>query len=400
MQILVFNCGSSSLSYKLFTAEDPEALSIVGSGKAHRVGVTGTEPAFIEHRFKTEQVRQVTQIPNHLQAAKLIFDFLHERKLPVEAIGHRFVHGGMLFDCTTQLTPKTLATLERCLPLAPLHNPNSMTVIRAALEAYPGVPEYATFDTAFHATLPPEASTYALPYAIAEHYGFRKYGFHGLSYQSVTESAARYLNRNLVGLKVIACHLGTGGASAAAIRDGQSIETTMGYSPLPGLIMSTRSGDLDPTVVLELCAQHGYTPTQVTRMLNHESGLLGISGFSSDIRDILRRRDEQGDARAELAFAAYSHRLKLALGSLIAVLGGLDVLIFTDDVGLKVPEVRAAACAGMDWCGIRLDPERNEAAHGEAIAEIGADRVRVLVVPNDEEGIIAAEGLRLLQKTL
>ena len=400
MQILIFNCGSSSLSYKLFTGETPEALQIVGAGKAHRVGVTGTEPAFIEHRFKAEQVRQVTQIPNHLQAAKLIFDFLHERKLPVEAIGHRFVHGGTMFDCTTQLTPKTLATLERCVPLAPLHNPNSMTVIRAALEVYPGVPEYVTFDTAFHATLPPEASTYALPHELVERYGFRKYGFHGLSYQSVMESATRYLDCTLAGLKIVACHLGTGGASAVAIRDGHSIETTMGYSPLPGLIMSTRSGDLDPTIALELCDQHGYTPAQVTRMLNHESGLLGISGFSSDIRDILRRRDEQGDVRAALAFAAYSHRLKLALGSLIAVLGGLDVLIFTDDVGLKMPEVRAAACAGMDWCGIRLDPERNEAAHGETITEIGADRVRVLVIPNDEEGIIAAEGLRLLQKTM
>lgn len=400
MQILVFNCGSSSLSYKLFTGEAPEALCIVSSGKAHRVGVTGTEAAFIEHRYGAEQIRLVTPIRDHLQAAAFVFDFIRARALTVEAIGHRFVHGGAMFDRTTQLTPETLPALERCLPLAPLHNPNSMAVIHAALDAYPGVPEYVTFDTAFHATLPPEASTYALPYAIAERYGFRKYGFHGLSYQSVTESAARYLNCNLVGLKAIACHLGTGGASAAAIRNGKSIETTMGYSPLPGLIMSTRSGDLDPTIALELCAQHGYTPAQVTRMLNHESGLLGISGFSSDIRDILRRRDEQGDARAALAFAAYSHRLKLAVGSLIAVLGGLDVLIFTDDVGLKVPEVRAAVCAGMEWCGIRLDPEKNEAAHGETIAEIGTDRVRVLVIPNDEEGIIAAEGLRLLQKAI
>ncbi|MBN1921783.1 MAG: acetate/propionate family kinase [Anaerolineae bacterium] len=396
MQILVFNCGSSSLSYKLFNGETPEALHIVSAGKAHRVGVTSDEAAFIEHRYGTEQVRLVTPIPDHLQAATLVFDFVRSRGLTVEAIGHRFVHGGTIFGRSTQLNPETLPMLERCLPLAPLHNPNSMAVIHAAFNAYPGVPEYVTFDTAFHATLPPEASTYALPHAIVERYGFRKYGFHGLSYQSVMESTARYLDHDLEGLKIVACHLGTGGASAAAIRDGQSIETTMGYSPLPGLIMSTRSGDLDPTIVLELCAQHGYTPEQVTHMLNHESGLLGISGFSSDIRDILRRRDEQGDARAALAFAAYSHRLKLALGGLIAVLGGLDVLIFTDDVGLKVPEVRAAACAGMDWCGIRLDPEKNGAAHGETIAEIGADRVRVLVIPNDEEGIIAAEGLRLL----
>lgn len=371
---------------------------MIGSGKAHRVGVTGTEAAFIEHRYGAEQIRAVTPIRDHLQAAALVFDFVRTRNLTIEAIGHRFVHGGTLFDRTTQLTQETLPALEHCLPLAPLHNPNSMAVIHAALDAYPGVPEYVTFDTAFHATLPPEAITYALPYAIAERYGFRKYGFHGLSYQSVTESAARYLNRNLVGLKVVACHLGTGGASAAAIQNGKSIETTMGYSPLPGLIMSTRSGDLDPTIALELCAQYGYTPAQVTQMLNHESGLLGISGFSSDIRDILRHRDEQGDARAALAFAAYSHRLKLAVGSLIAVLGGLDVLIFTDDVGLKVPEVRAAVCTGMEWCGIRLDSEKNEAAHGETVAEIGAGRVQVLVIPNDEERIIAAEGLRLLQK--
>ncbi len=370
---------------------------MLSSGKAHRVGVTGAEPAFIEHHYGAVRSQLVTPIPDHLRAAELVFEFLRDRDLTVDAVGHRFVHGGTAFDRAALLTSETLPMLERCLPLAPLHNPNSMVVIRAAFAAYPDVPEYAAFDTAFHAALPPEAYVYALPCELADQYGFRKYGFHGLSYQSVMETTARYFNGSLGDLRIVACHLGTGGASAAAIRDGRSIETTMGYSPLPGLIMSTRTGDLDPTVVLELYDRVGYTPAQITWLLNHESGLLGLSGFSSDIRDILRRRDEQGDGRAALTFAAYTHRLKLAIGSLIAVLGGLDVLIFTDDVGLQVPEVRAAACADMAWCGICLNAEKNRVALGDVIAEIGAGRVRVLVVPNDEEAVIAAEGLRLLR---
>jgi acetate kinase len=407
LNILIFNCGSSSLSYKVFRTTDFRHLSVVLSGKAHRVGVQGTEDAFIEHRLDAETFRETRPIRNHREAATLVITFIRERDIPIDLIGHRFVHGGSLFQRSTLLDAGQLERLERCLPLAPIHNPNSLSVIHATREALPGVRQYVTFDSAFHASIPEYAHTYALPRALVEEHGFRKYGFHGLSYQDVTQKAAGFLGRSLGELRIVACHLGTGGSSVAAVRGGRSVDTSMGYSPLAGLVMSTRSGDIDPILPLHMVERCGYTASEVARILNKQSGLLGISGFSSDIRDLIHAMDkredmspltEDGRQRARLAFEMYVYRLKQTIGSMAASLGGLDVLLFTDTVGLECPEVRAAACAEMGWCGVALDPARNRRATGETIARVSHDGapVEVLVVPNDEELVIGMEGLSLL----
>ena len=407
MNILIFNCGSSSLSYKVFQTTGSQSLAVVLAGKAHRVGVQGTDDAFIEHHLDGETFKDVVPIANHREAAALVLTFLQAHAIPVDVVGHRFVHGGTIFQRSTFLDAEQLTLLERCLPLAPIHNPNSLSVIHAALEALPGVPQYVTFDSAFHASIPEVAYTYALPWSLAEEYGFRKYGFHGLSYQDVTQKAARFLGVPLESLRVVACHLGTGGSSVAAVRDGKSVDTSMGYSPLSGLIMSTRSGDVDPLLPLHMVERCGYTVAEVDHILNKESGLLGVSGFSSDIRDLILAMDRQQDPppgverdrrRARLAFEMYVYRLKKTIGGMIAALGGLDVLVFTDTVGLECPEVREAACAEMEWCGIALDPVRNRRATGEVAARVSPDGapVHVLVVPNDEERVIGLEGLRLL----
>jgi acetate kinase len=407
LNILVFNCGSSSLSYKVYRAAGSQHLVPILAGKAHRVGVQGTENAFIEHHLDGETFRKVLPIRNHREAATLVITFIRERDVPVGLIGHRFVHGGSLFQRSTLLDAEQLDRLECCLPLAPIHNPNSLSVIHAAREALPGVRQFVTFDSAFHAAIPEYAYTYALPRALVEEHGFRKYGFHGLSYQDVTQKAAGFLDVPLEELRIVACHLGTGGSSVAAVRGGKSVDTSMGYSPLAGLVMSTRSGDIDPILPLHMVERCGYTVPEVTRILNKQSGLLGVSGFSSDIRDLIRAMDERGDIsprteddrqRARLAFEMYVYRLKQTIGSMAAALGGLDVLLFTDTVGLECPEVREAACAGMDWCGIALDPARDRRATGETIARVSPDGapVEVLVVPNDEELVIGMEGMRLL----
>jgi acetate kinase len=407
LNILVFNCGSSSLSYKVYRTAGSQHLVPVLAGKAHRVGVQGTVNAFIEHHLDGETFRKALPIRNHRGAATLVITFIRERDVPVDLIGHRFVHGGSLFQRSAFLDAEQLERLERCLPLAPIHNPNSLSVINAAREALPGVCQYVTFDSAFHASIPEHAYTYALPRALVEEHGFRKYGFHGLSYQDVTQKAAGFLGVPLEELRIVACHLGTGGSSVAAVKGGKSVDTSMGYSPLAGLVMSTRSGDIDPILPLHMVERCGYTVPEVTRILNKQSGLLGVSGFSSDIRDLIRAMDERGDMSrcteddrqsARLAFEMYVYRLKQTIGSMAAALGGLDVLLFTDTVGLECPEVREAACMEMDWCGIALDPARNRQVTGETIARVSPDGApaKVLVVPNDEELVIGMEGLNLL----
>jgi len=398
MNILIFHCGSSSLSYKIFRSTDANTLAVLAAGKAHRVGVTGTAEAFIEHHLAGQTHQNVEPMATHQAAAALVFNFIQEQAIEIDIIGHRFLHGGTLFQTTTLLDHSQLARLEQCLPLAPVHNPPMFEVIQLSMDRLPAVPQYIALDSAFHATMPDYAYRYALPRQFSDEYDFRKYGFHGLSYQDVTEKTAQFLGQSLADLRIVACHLGTGGSSVAAIKDGRSLDTSMGYSPLPGLIMSTRSGDIDPILIFHLIERYGYTVAEVNDILNKQSGLLAVSGLSSDMRDLIRAKDE-GHERAGLAFAMYVHRLKLYIGSMAAILGGLNTLVFTDDVGLLCPEVRAAACAEMDWCGLRLEPDRNRQATGQTIAQIspaGAP-VTVLVVPNDEEMVIGREGLKLLQ---
>lgn len=395
MRILVFNAGSSSLGYKLY--ETSGRRRVVRRGKAHRVAVQGDEPSFIEHVSGDGQSsRDVINLPDHRTAAHLILKLLEQCNEPIDAIGHRFVHGGEYFDRTVRVDDTTLPKLQACAPMAPIHSPAALSIIDECRSQRPNTPSFVVFDTAFHAHLPVQAREYAIPKRLRQ-LGYRKYGFHGLSYQSVMLALRQYLPEDVSDKRLIVCHLGTGGSSVAAIHHGRSVDTTMGYSPLPGLVMSTRCGDLDPSVVADLVQRQGMTLAEVMSILNHQSGLLGVSGCSSDVRDIIKRRD-RGDERAALAFDMLIHRLRLYLGGYMAVLGGLDVLAFTDDVGLRVWQVRQAACENMQWAGLQLDEQRNRSASPDVIAELqvpGA-RVRILVVPNDEESMICAEGEALL----
>lgn len=397
--LLIFNCGSSSLSYKLYRITDQANLVEAAVGKAYHVGTKSQEESYLLHKVGSSQKKEVRPLPNHREAARAALQHLQQAGLPVGMVGHRFVHGGTQFTQSALITAETLSRLEQCSPLAPIHNPNSLSVIHLCQEMLPRAVQFAAFDTAFHASLPEKAYRYALPRSLADQFGFRKFGFHGLSYQYVSLQASQFLGAPLESLKIVACHLGTGGSSVAAIQGGRSLDTSMGYSPLPGLIMSTRSGDLDPAIVLELIGERGYSVEAVNCMLNKDSGLVGISGTSSDLFELIRLAEEAGDERAQLAVGMYVHRLKGYIGAYLAILGGADALVFTDDIGVRAWQVRAQACAGMEWLGIYLDESANRSAPADQIALVSqpASRVKVLSIPTDEEAVIALEGLRLLQ---
>jgi len=399
VNILVFNCGSSSLTYKLYTISGLESLQVILSGKAHRVGVKGTKPSFIEHHYNAEMKKDTRHIRNHREAADLVLDFVEGQQLSIDLVGHRFVHGGHHFDRATLINERTREKLQLCLPLAPIHNPMSLEVIQECETRLPAAQQYVTFDTAFHSTLPDHAYTYALPKSIRERFAFRKYGFHGLSYSYVTQAASDFLDTPLTDLKIIACHLGTGGSSVAAIKGGCSTDTSMGYSPLPGLIMSTRCGDIDPTLALYLMAVYGCRPEEVEKAFNKMSGLLGVSGISSDIRDLVQFLTDYPDEgeQAQLALNMYTRRLKKYVGSYVLALQGLDLLIFTDDIGVQNPFIRERICEEMEWCGLALDREKNQGATPDTLCDLTHkdSAVRVLSIPNDEEIVICREGVRL-----
>ena len=335
--ILVFNVGSSSLTFRLY--RDSQVLV---RGKCHRVGVTGMEPAFMEtHRGEVSE-KLMLALPDHVTAATHVFDYLAEHRPEVDAVGHRFGDGGGYFTRSTIVDASTRPLLERCVPLAPLHNAAALAMVDLVSRRLGGVPQYVVFDSTFHAGLPDVARAYALPYDLAQKY--RKHGFHGLSYADVVEKATWYLGESRY--KAVVLHLGTGGSSACAVVDGRSIDTSMGYSPLQGLVMNTRCGDLDPGIIVEL-VRDGLGADALVRLLHRESGLQGLSGgISSDIRDLAAVKESE--SRARLAFDLYVYRIKQYIGSYAAVMNGIDVLVFTDDVGLRVPEVRSAVCREMD----------------------------------------------------
>jgi acetate kinase len=394
--ILVFNCGSSSLNYKLY-ASDGNHLIEVAFGKAHHLATKSQTPGFIEHRVGEDKIKLFLTLESHKQAASIILDYLMENNLKVDAIGHRFVHGGTEFLKSTKVTPENLIRLQKLHHLAPIHNPNSYSVIDLCLDRFPDVVQYMCFDTSFHASLPEKAFRYAIPYQLSREKNFRKFGFHGLSYQYICQKVSTFLEKPIQEIKMIACHLGTGGSSVAAILGGKSIETSMGYSPLAGLVMSTRCGDLDVSVVLEMIERYGYSAADVTKILNKESGLVGISGLSSDIRELIQVSENHD--RSALAVSIYTLRLKEYIGAYMAVLGGLDVLVFTDDIGVQSWQIRQEACRDMDWSGIQLDDSKNQQAQFDQVQVISSEssRVVVLSIPTDEEQVIAQEGSFILE---
>jgi acetate kinase len=393
MNILIFNCGSSSQSFKVYRAEGPAQPEVIASGKARNVATkTRAEPR-IDWQIAGQAGSTSADLSTHRLAAQAALALLKAHGVSVDAVGHRFVHGGDLFTQTARMDAPALERLRQCLPLAPIHNPNSYSVIEVCLEALPGVPQYAVFDTAFHASLPEESRRYAIPRALADEYGFRKYGFHGLSYQYVSQQAAGLMGRPLEELKLILCHLGTGGSSVAAVKEGRSLDTSMGFSPLPGLVMSTRCGDLDAEIVLEL-VRRGYSADEVSQILNNQSGLLGLSGYSSNLAEIIEA-GEAGNADCQAAYDVYAHRLKTYLGAYTWLLDGADAILFTDDIGVRSWKLRERVCGGVEALGILLDRGANRSAPADRPTRVSdaSSRTQIWVVPTDEELVILREVL-------
>ncbi|TGE32757.1 acetate kinase [Desulfosporosinus sp. Sb-LF] len=397
MKILVINCGSSSLKYQLI---DMVTKNPIGKGLVERIGLQGS---VLTHRTGSgEKVVIKDEISNHTVAIKLVLEALVSPEYgavqdlkEISAIGHRVVHGGEKFSTSVIIDDAVMEALKDCIELAPLHNPPNIAGIKACQKMMPGVPQVAVFDTAFHQTMQPDSYIYGLPYEYYEKYGIRKYGFHGTSHKYVSQRAAILLRKPLEELKLISCHLGNG-ASITAIKGGKSIETSMGFTPLDGLMMGTRSGTLDPAIVTYIQCRENYNCEQINDFLNNKCGALGVSGVSSDFRDI-EVAAAQGNYRAKLALDIFEHDVKLFVGSYAAIMGGVDAIIFTAGVGENAPNTRAGICSNMDYLGISLDLEKNKVRSEEVDVSKADSRCRVLVIPTNEELMIALETLELTQ---
>jgi acetate kinase len=393
VKVLVLNCGSSSIKYQLRNAGSPTPLV---RGLVSKIGEAG---ARIETETQGSVRGREVAVAGHGRGLELILESLLDPEArvlsslsEVAAVGHRVVHGGSWFTTPALLTPDVIARISECASLAPLHNPPTLLGIRESLRLLPAIPQVAVFDTAFHATIPPRAHVYALPFEYYAGHGVRRYGFHGISFQSVTRRADALLGGALSRSKVVIAHLGNG-ASISAVVDGMCVDTSMGLTPLEGLIMGTRGGDIDPGVVLYLMRQPGASVDAVEELLNKRSGLLGVSGVGNDMRDVLASA-AAGNERSCLAVDMFSYRVKKYVGAYAAAMGGLDALVFTAGVGENSPEIRAAICEGLGFLGVELDPEANASTRGiERETSTPGSRVRVLVVPTDEEGLIAEETL-------
>lgn len=400
MNILVFNCGSSSLKYKLVKIPGETILS---GGEAQRVGPATAVPSCLFHRGDEGEERIEVPMPDHAAAFREVWKCLHRDSSPaIDALGHRVVHGGEYFTSPTLITPEVLATLHKTANLAPIHNPPAVGLIATCSDQVPNLPQVAVFDTAYHSTIPAAARTYALPASLRNDHGIRKYGFHGTSHQFVVEETARFLKCPLDRFNAVSCHLGSGGASLCAVRNGTSVDNTMGYSPLQGLMMSTRCGDLDPSLPLRYL-QHAGTDSRslkaVEQRLNKQSGVLGASGYSADIRDVLRTlRSDDGlndaptdRARLNLTAQLYVWRLRKYLGAYLALAGTPQAVILTDTIGETVPEARAAICDGLEFFGVNLDATKNRTS--ELPADIATDDspVRIVAVLTNEELAIARQ---------
>ncbi len=398
MKILVINCGSSSVKYQLIDTETEIALA---KGMVSRIGMSASVLTHKPH--DRPEVKVSGEILDHIVAIEYVVTMLLSEnhgvikdRSEIEAIGHRVVHGGEKFTDSVLITPELMSELRNLIELAPLHNPHNIRGINACHKTLPGVPMVAVFDTAFHHRMPSFAYIYGLPYVMYKRYGIRRYGFHGTSHQYVSERAERMLGKSIKDLKLITCHLGNG-ASVTAIDGGVSVDTSMGFTPLEGLMMGTRSGDLDPAIILHIMAREELTLHEANTLLNKHSGLAGISGVSSDMREIIESA-HQNHSNATLALRAYCYRLKKYIASYIGVMGGLDGLIFTAGVGENSPDVRELSCESLSFLGIKIDPAKNAQAVGKEM-DISADdaTVRTLVVPTNEELVIARDTMRIVQ---
>lgn len=397
MKILVLNCGSSSIKYALYNMDDK---SVMTSGGAERVGLDG---AFVKVKLPNGEKKQIMHdIPEHTEGVKFIFSLLTDPEIGVikdlkeiDAVGHRMVHGGEKFNKSVLLTDEVLKAFEACIDLAPLHNPANLKGVKAVSELMPGLPQVGVFDTAFHQTMPAHSYLYAIPYELYGKYGVRRYGFHGTSHRYVSQRVCEFLGVNPADKKIITCHIGNGG-SVAAVDGGKCVDTSMGLTPLEGLMMGTRSGDIDGGAITFLEKKLGLDADGMSNLLNKKSGVLGISGISSDMREI-DTAVEQGNERAKIALDMYNYRIKKYVGAYAAAMGGCDIIVFTAGVGENQYSMREQVCAGMEYMGVKLDVEKNKTVRGEeAIISTPDSKVTVCVIPTDEELMIATDTMNLL----
>lgn len=408
MLVLVVNCGSSSLKYQLFDMRDG---TILAKGLADRVSVAeGLQSALAHQPMAKDPVRIETPMPDHTVAMAHVLEALTHpihgvvaSLAEIGAVGHRVVHGGEAFAQSVLITPEVLKVIENCAELAPLHNPANLMGIRAAQKHLPDVPHVAVFDTAFHQTMPRRAWLYGLPYELYEKYGIRRYGFHGTSHLYVSQVAAEFLEACGITRqeqKIITCHLGNG-CSMAAVLSGRSIDTSMGFTPLEGLVMGTRCGDLDPAIIPFLMERLGMSTDEIDEYTNRKAGLLGVSGVSSDMRDVWAAA-QAGNDRAVAAIELFCYRVRKYIGAYAAAMGGVHAVVFTAGIGENNPEVRRLCVEGLEFLGIKIDPERNQAAaKGEPVVDVSAPdaAARVLVIPTNEELVIARDTVAIVSQT-
>ncbi|MCM3572201.1 acetate kinase [Mesobacillus subterraneus] len=391
-KIIAINAGSSSLKFQLFEMPSEEVIT---KGIVERIGL---KDSIFTISVNGEKNKEVTDIPNHEVAVKILLDKLTSLGIiqsldEIEGIGHRVVHGGEEFSDSVLITDEVLQKIEELSELAPLHNPANLTGIRAFQQVLPNVPAVAVFDTAFHQTMPENSFLYSLPYDYYKKYGIRKYGFHGTSHKYVSQRAAEMLGRPVEHLRLISCHLGNG-ASIAAIEGGKSIDTSMGFTPLAGVTMGTRSGNIDPALIPYIMEKTDKNADEVLDVLNKESGMLGVSGFSSDLRDI-EDEAEKGNERAELALKVFADRIHKYIGSYAARMCGVDAIIFTAGIGENSSAIRARVLQGLEFMGIYWDPALNKVRGEEAFISYPHSPVKVMVIPTDEEVMIARDVVRL-----
>ena len=398
MKILVLNCGSSSIKYALYNMDDN---SVMTSGGAERVGL---DNAFVKVKLANGEKKQIMHdIPEHTEGVKFIFSLLTDPEIGViksldeiDAVGHRMVHGGEKFAKSVIITPEVIDAFKACIDLAPLHNPANLKGVDAVTELMPGLPQVGVFDTAFHQTMPAKAYLYAVPYELYEKYGVRRYGFHGTSHRYVSARALEFLGMQTEGTKVVTAHIGNGG-SLAAVVDGKCIDTTMGLTPLEGVMMGTRSGDIDGGAVTFIQKKLGLDADGISDLLNKKSGIAGLTGLSSDMRDI-ENAANAGDEKAIAAQESYFYRIKKYVGAYAAAMGGCDVLVFTAGVGENQTGMREAVCKGLEFMGIKIDVEKNATIRGEeAVISTPDSKVKVVVIPTDEELMIASDTMALVK---
>ncbi|MBQ3844215.1 MAG: acetate kinase [Bacteroidales bacterium] len=399
MKILVLNCGSSSIKYQLIEM-DEKNHSVLAKGLLERIGL---EMGEFTHKWNGQKHYEQLPIPNHTEGIKIVLQALTNKEYGVisdlkeiKAVGHRVAHGGEKFTHSVRIDDNVINMIKDLCDLAPLHNPGALQGIAAMQAVLPGIPMAAVFDTSFHATMPPEAYLYAIPYEYYDKYRVRRYGFHGTSHKYVAEKAAEYVGKDWKNTKIVTCHLGSG-ASIAAVENGKSVETSMGFTPVEGLVMGSRTGDLDLGAFMYIMDKEGYSTKEMNTLVNKKSGLIGITGNSQDMRDVRAGRDA-GDERCTYAFNMFAHRVKKYIGAYAAIMNGMDVLVMTGGIGENAWFMREAILENMEFFGIKIDKKLNETIMGDAAVISTPDsKVKVVVYPTDEEYMIAKDTFDLVK---